>query len=66
MATTKKKRSGRPPNVYRWSGRGIDGKVIAHTRSEARAMLKKKLGVPSNGRLPEYVLIGGPEKYVAA
>ena len=28
--------------------------AVAHTKSEARAILKRELGIPKKGRLPDY------------
>ncbi len=43
--------------IWRYNEFRVSGKVVALTRSEARALVKEKLGVSKNKRLPEGVTI---------
>lgn len=55
--------TGKEP--YKWyflhaditRGRSYEGTVVAHTKSEARALIKKEMGISKNKRLPHGILI---------
>jgi len=52
------------PNKWYYEYNGQSGTVVAVTCSEARALIKKELGISRKHRLPKNVIIERKEKYV--
>ena len=45
-----------PRFAFPWSYEGRQGSIKANTKSEARAILKRMLGIKGSGRLPKEVV----------